>query len=129
MTQNELMNARLDGVVRSHACRVKIEATGTGKDDPSHRLDIKIDFTGWTVQDIVDMAISPLVIARQRVWREMSVEALKAENGKTFMASDMGKKPSQQVDVQAAFMARFAAASAEDQAKMLAELQAKVKQG
>ena len=124
MTHAELMATRLDGIIRAHACRVKIDATGTGKDDPSHRLDIKVDFTGWTVQEVVDLALSPLVISRQRVWRGMSEQQLKQENGKTFLASDMGKKPTAQVDVQAAFMARFKAATAEEKATMLAELQA-----
>lgn len=123
MTNNDLLNMNLNGIVRAHSCAVKIDATGTGKDDPTHRLDIKIDFTGWTVQDVLDMAVRPLVISRQRVWREMSVEKLKLENGRTFLASDMGKKPSAVVDPVAVFKARFAAASAEEKAKMLAELE------
>lgn len=125
MTKAELMNARLDGIVRSHACRVKIDATGTGKDDPSHRLDIKVDFSGWTVQDVVDMAISPLVIARQRVWRGMTEDQLRLENGKTFLASDMGKKPSQTVDPKVAILAMFPNMSKAEQEAFIADLMAK----
>ena len=40
------------------------------------------------------------------------------------MASDMGKKPSAVVDPVAVFKARFAAASEEEKAAMIAELQA-----
>ena len=73
MTKQDLMNERLDGIVRAHSCRTKLEATGTGKDDPSYRLDIKVDFTGWTVQDVVDLCLAPLVISRQRIWKGMTI--------------------------------------------------------
>lgn len=124
MTKNELLVARLDGVVRAHACRVKLEATGTGKDDPSYRLDIKVDFSGWTVQDVIDMAVRPLVISRQRVWKDMTPAQIELENGKTFLASDMGKKPSQVVDPEVAFKASFGSMSPEEQLAKIEELKA-----
>lgn len=128
MMITELLNHRLDGYKVSHTASVKLDVTGTGKDDPSHKITFKVDFTGWTVQDLANLAIRPLVIAAQRVWRGLSVEQFNALNGTTFLASDMGKKPTQQIDVQATYMAIFANASPEEQAKMLADLQAKAKQ-
>ena len=89
MTNNELLAMSLNGIVRAHSCQVKQD-----KDDTvSHRLDIKIDFTGWTVQDVIDMAVRPLVIARQRVWREMSVEQLKHENVGPSWQATWGRSP------------------------------------
>jgi hypothetical protein len=122
--QMNVMDTKLDGIIVSHVAQVKIDKTGTGKDDPSYRVEFKVDFTGWTVRNVVDLALRSLVISAQRVWRTLSVEEVKHLSGRTFMASDMGKQPKSQVDVQAAYMSRFAAASPEEQAKMLAELQA-----
>ena len=125
MNVQELLNTRLDGVVVNHSARVKIDVTGTGKDDPSYRVDFKCDFTGWTVKDVLELALRSLVISAQRVWRTLTVKQIADLNGKTMLASEMGKAPKAQVDVQAAFMARFAAATPEEQAAMIAELQAK----
>ena len=122
--KNEVMNMRLDGVTMAHNASVKIDQTGTGKDDPSYTLAIKVDFTGWTVEQILGLAMRTLVISAQRVWRTMTPEALKAMNGKTILASDMGKKPREAVDYKALFMAEFKNASPERKAEMLAELEA-----
>jgi len=124
MTINEVMESRLDGIILNHTADVKIEQTGTEKGDPSYRIDMKVDFTGWTVKQVLEVALRSLVISRQRVWRKMKKDELLKESGKTLFASEMGKAPKAQVDVQAAFMARFAAATPEEQAKMIAELQA-----
>ena len=125
MEHGELMNARLDGVVRPHKGAVKIDATGTGKNDPNYVLNIKIDWTGWTVQQVLDVAARSLWISRQRVLRGFSVEQVNNENGKTILATDMGKKPTQVIDVEKTYMAMFANASPEKQKEMLEELQAK----
>jgi hypothetical protein len=53
----------------------------------------------------------------------MTVEQIKAVNGKTINASDMGKKPKNVVDVESSFKAMFAGMSAEEQAAKIAELQ------
>lgn len=125
MTINEVLESRLDGAVLAHTADVKIEQTGTEKGDPSYRIDMKVDFAGWTVKQALEVALRSLVISRQRVWRKMKKDELMKESGKTLFASEMGKAPKAQADVQAAFMARFAAATPEEQAAMIAELQAK----
>jgi len=123
MTVNEILETRLDGVVMAHSADVKVEVTGTGKDDPSYKLNFKVNFTGWTVKQVLALALRTLVISRQRVWRKMKVAEVQAENGRTFMAADMGKQPQAQVDYKAAFAAEFASASPERQAEMIKELQ------
>jgi hypothetical protein len=128
MTRDELLATKLDGVIRPHKGSVKIDATGTGKDDPRYDLDVKYDFTGWTVGQVLDTLATPnLWITTCRVLRTLKVEEVKAYKGKTILVSEAGKKPKEQIDVQATYMAMFAAASPEEQAKMLADLQAKAK--
>jgi hypothetical protein len=128
-TMANVLEMRLDGVKIPHTADVKIEKTGTEKGDPSYRIDMKVDFTGWTVSQILDLAIRQLVISRQRVWRKMSVEDVKKESGKTFLASDMGKAPKAQVDVQAVYTAGFANMSPEEQQAELERLMALMAQG
>ena len=128
MTIQEILNLRLDGIKRPHKGSVKIDETGTGKDDPRYDLILTIDYTGWTVQQVLDnLASGALWISRCRVLRTMTKDEVMATNGKTVMASDMGRKPRAAIDVQASFMAMFAAASPEEQVKMLEELKAKAK--
>lgn len=117
----------LTGVVVSHVADVKIESTGTEKGDPSYRVDFKVDFTGWTVEQVLELAVRSLVISRQRVWRKMRVAEVQAENGKTFLASDMGKAPRSTVDPVVAYKARFASATKEEQDAMIQELLAQAK--
>ena len=117
-----IQNQVLTGVVVNHTADVKIESTGTEKGDPSYRVAFKVDFTGWTVGQVLDLAVRTLVISRQRVWRKMKKDEVLAENGKTFLASDMGKQPRMTVDPVAAFKVRYANASPEEQKAMLAEL-------
>ena len=124
MTLNEILDARLDGHTIAKALSVKIDETGTKPDSPSHKINITVDFTGWTVRQILDVAMKPLVITFQKVLRGLTVKQVMEYNGKTILASDMGKMPKGQVDVEAAFKARFQNASPEKRKEMLAELAA-----
>ena len=122
MKTNELLNARLDGHLVKVKTSVKIDETGTGKLDPSYDMNITVDFTGWTVEQVVDVAVKQLVIAFQRQRRTETVKDVMSFNGKTISASDMGKGAKRTVDVENAFAARFAAAGEEEKARLLALL-------
>ena len=125
MTVQEILDLKLDGVIRPHKGSVKIDETGTGKDDPAYTLNMKVDFTGWTVQQVLDnLAIPNAWISRQRALRTLKkseIEALQ-KNTSLIHVNDMGKKPKFAVDIQASYVASFENASAEEQQKMLEEL-------
>lgn len=132
LTINELLETKLDGVIRPHKGSVKIDETGTGKADPAYTLNIKVDYSGMTVREVLDNLATPNAwISRQRALRTMKkveIEEMQ-KTTPTVKITDMGKRPRTQVDVKAAFMADFASATPEEQAKMIADLQAKMEQG
>ena len=55
-------------------------------------LTIKINFTASSDNDITNWLCSNRCIAGQRPWRGLSAIELNALDGRTFMASDIGKK-------------------------------------
>lgn len=130
MTVNELLETKLDGVVRAHKGSVKIDVTGTSKADPAYTINNQIDYTGVTVRELIDNYAAPNAwISRQRVLRGLSkdeIDKMVATTQKIHIL-DMGKKPKTYIDVKASFMATFENASAEEQAKMLDELMARAK--
>lgn len=128
MTIQELLNTKLDGVKRPHKGSVKIDETGTGKDDPRYDLSMTIDYSGWTVEQVLDSLASPaLWITRCRVLRTMTAAEVKATDKVTILATNMGRKPSSVPDPKAAYAARFQGLSKEEQLKEIAELQALAK--
>jgi len=121
MTVNEILETRLDGVKVSRKMSVKIDKTGTGKDDPSYVINVIFDYTGWTVKQVLDsLANSSVAITFAGMLRKQKPETVKGYNNKTVLVSDAGKSPKTVVDVQASYAAMFAAMSPEEQ---LAELE------
>jgi hypothetical protein len=55
-------------------------------------LTITVDFSTASDQDIKSWLVSNRVIAGQRPWRALSKAELKAINGRTFMAQNIGQK-------------------------------------
>ena len=121
MTVNEILEARLDGVKMPRKMSVKIDKTGTGKDDPSYVINVIFDYTGWTVRQALDnLANSSVAITFAGMLRKQEPEVVKSFNNKTILVSDAGKSPKTVIDVQASYAAMFAAMSPEEQ---LAELE------
>ena len=121
MTTNEILDARLDGVKMPRKMSVKIDKTGTGKDDPSYVINVAFDYTGWTVRQVLDsLANSSVAITFAGMLRKQEPDIVKSYNNKTILVSDAGKSPKTVIDVQASYAAMFAAMSPEEQ---LAELE------
>ena len=94
MTINELLETRLDGIRMPKAMSVKIEQTGTGKDDPQYKLNVTFDYTGWTVRQVLDsLANSSVTITYAGMLRKQTPEYVKGCNGKVVLVSDAGKSP------------------------------------
>ena len=55
-------------------------------------LTIKINFTTSSDNDITNWLCSNRCIAGQRPWRGLSLDELKALDGRTFIANNIGKK-------------------------------------
>ena len=121
MTINEILETRLDGVKMPRKMSVKIDKTGTGKDDPSYTINVIFDYTGWTVKQVLDsLANSSVAITFAGMLRKQEPDIVKSYNNKTILVSDAGKSPKTVIDVQASYAAMFAAMSPEEQ---LAELE------
>ena len=121
MTINEILETRLDGVKVPRKMSVKIDKTGTGKDDPSYVINVVFDYTGWTVRQVLDsLANSSVAITFAGMLRKQEPDIVKSYNNKTILVSDAGKSPKTVIDVQASYAAMFAAMSPEEQ---LAELE------
>lgn len=116
MTINEILETRLDGVKVPRKMSVKIDKTGTGKDDPSYTLNVAFDYTGWTVKQVLDsLANSSVAITFAGMLRKQEPETVKGYNNKTVLVSDAGKSPKTVIDVQASYAAMFAAMTPEEQ--------------
>jgi hypothetical protein len=56
------------------------------------KINVTIDFSTASDQDVRQWLGSNRVIAGQRPWRSLSKDELEGLNGKVFMAQDIGKK-------------------------------------
>lgn len=74
------------GIV-AHSCKVS-----QSKGGPSTVINIKIDFSTASDQDIISWLTSNRAIAGQRPWRDLSMDELKDLNGQTFVAQSIGQK-------------------------------------
>ena len=84
------------GIV-SHSCKIS-----QSKGGPSTVINIKIDFSTATDQDIISWLVSNRAIAGQRPWRDLSMDELNELNGQTFVAQSIGQKvKSRQEKIQA----------------------------
>ncbi len=120
MTKDEILNIKLEGIKVARKMSVKIDETGTGKEDPSYVLNVSFDYTGWTVAQVLDtLANSSVAITFAGMLRKQPASVVKEFNNKTVLVSNAGKSPKTTVDVQASYAAMFAAMSPEEQ---LAEL-------
>lgn len=126
MTVNELLETKLDGVIRAHKGSVKIEATGTSKTDPAYVINNLIDYSGVTVRELIDNYAAPNAwISRQRVLRELSKDDITkmVSSPQRIHILDMGKKPKYTIDPEIAYKATFTTKTREQQLADIAELQ------
>lgn len=87
---------KMIGVV-GHTCKVSQSKGGA-----STTINIKIDFSTATDQEIVSWLVSNRAIAGQRPWRDLSIDELNDLNGQTFVAQSIGQKvKSRQEKIQA----------------------------
>jgi hypothetical protein len=124
MTMNEILALRLDGVVRPHKGATKLDCIKYAEGQGGHSINIKVDFTGFTVQQILEFALRTLWISFQRVARKMTEAEYKSLEGKTLTALTMGQAPKVQVDPKVALAAAFPNMSPEEQQEYIKQLQA-----
>jgi hypothetical protein len=62
------------------------------KGGPSAQVTVKIDFSTATDENVRQWLASDRVIAGQRAWRSLSIEEIKALDGQTFAAQNIGRK-------------------------------------
>lgn len=116
MTMNEILETKLDGVKMPRKMSVKIDETGTGKDDKQYVLNVTFDYSGWTVKQVLDsLANSSVAITFANMLRKQKASIVNSYEGKTILVTDAGKSPKAVVDVQASYAAMFAAMSPEEQ--------------
>jgi hypothetical protein len=127
MTMNEILALRLDGIVRPHKGSTKLDCVKypVGTSGPS--VNIKVDFTGFTVQQVLDLSLRTLWISFQRVARKMTEAEYKSLEGKVVTALTMGQMPKVQVDPKVAILAMFPNMSKDEQEAFISDLMAKAK--
>jgi hypothetical protein len=119
-TMNGLLETVLTGVIRPHKGSTKLECKKPYPEGASgESINIKVDFSGLTVRQVLDIALRPLWISFQRPASQMTEAEYKSLEGRTLSALAMGKKPQTQVDVEAAYKVKFASKTPEEKAEEL----------
>jgi hypothetical protein len=127
MTMNEILQLRLDGVVRPHKGATKLDCIKYAEGQGGHSINIKVDFTGFTIQQVLDLSLRTLWISFQRVARKMTEAEYKSLEGRVVTALTMGQMPKVQVDPKGAIMAMFPNMSKDEQEAFINDLMAKAK--
>lgn len=112
-----MMSDKINGLVlsTSRSCRNK-----TGG---STSATFKVDFTGCTIEQVLQWALSSRVISGQRVWEKWSGDEITTKlNDKTLVALHMGKQPADPERAAKAYEESFKTMSKEDARKKLQEL-------
>lgn len=71
---------------------VKHSFSITNVQDEKTTLNVKIDFSACSDNDMRNWLVSNRIIAGQRPWRSLSLDELKALDGTTFNANNIGQK-------------------------------------
>lgn len=71
---------------------MKLNATGTGKDDPSYKIILNFNFDNCSSEQVLDWALANRVIVWQNSHRNLSPKELKAFDGKTIDCSIVEKR-------------------------------------
>ena len=76
-----------DSEVKSKSCNV------TNHEGDEVKVNVKVDFTNATRDQLLEWAVSSRIIVGQRVWRDLSKKELESKvEGKTFDALTIGHK-------------------------------------
>lgn len=82
------MNTKLEGL------SLTTTRSNRNKSGGSTSATFTVDFSGCTVSDVLNWALSTRVISGQRVWEKFSAdEILTKVNGQTLSALTIGKQP------------------------------------
>ncbi len=112
------MTELLLGIVRVKRCSVKDEKGGVSKP-----INLTIDYSDCSIEDILTKAVAHDVIAWQNGQGRKNYASLIAGQNVTVKASRPGAAP--QLDPKEAYIARLMAMTPEARAKEFADLQAK----
>jgi hypothetical protein len=114
------LTAKLDGVKRTKACTISSDKERSD----SKVVHLTVDFTGATIEDVVNKVMSSLVISFQNNSRSKFEKIIDKSSIEVHF-----KVPSKiQVDPEEAMLVRLAAMTPEARAAKIAELTAKFKQ-
>ena len=93
----------------------------------STKIRVHIDYSMVSDADIKSWLNGNRRISLQRVLRSMTTSEIDTLDNTTFMADSIGKKVKSDEQVKAEYIARFKAVDADAKKKMIAELQAQMK--
>jgi hypothetical protein len=111
------LTTKLDGVKRTKACKVRQDRDET----VSKTVHVTVDFAGGTVDDLIEKAMSSIIIAYQSSARKKFNDLVNNQN-----VTIQFKAPSRiQIDPEQAFGARLDAMTPEARQAKIAELKEK----